>query len=30
VDVWDGITAMADVIATKAYQSHLERTARVT
>jgi kynureninase len=30
VDVWDGITAMADVIRTRSYEDHLEASSRVT
>jgi len=30
VDVWDGLTAMADVLRTRAYEDHLEPSARVT
>ena len=30
VDVWDGFTALAEVVRTKAFEGHLEREARVT
>jgi kynureninase len=30
VDVWDGVTATADVLATRAYEAHLEPPARIT
>ncbi len=30
VDVWDGFTALADVLRTKSYRTHLEATPRVT
>ena len=29
-DVWDGLTAMADVLRTRSYEPHLEATTRVT
>lgn len=30
VDVWDGVSAMADVITTRSYEQHLEPVSRVT
>jgi kynureninase len=30
VDVWDGIAAMAEVLATRSYEPHLDQPTRVT
>ena len=30
VDVWDGVAAMAEVLRTRSYARHLDRTARIT